>query len=291
MGDSRFRVEYDPISPETAEVAKKELRESPEVIKEGIEKLRELILGEPKLNFKTDDDFLIIFLRPCKYYPASAFDLMKRIADFRAKYSAVVGDLSADIEKAAMLNHNVVNVLVDRDQKGRRILVANIGGAWDTKAISGDQIFRLFYLVHLAAILEPETQVRGAVVILDFDNLSMKQIAQLTPNFSLRLLSFIQDAMPLRLKEVHIVKQPYIFNIVWNVFKPFIREKLKSRLFFHGSKMESLHKHLDPEFLPKNYGGTKPEINYSSANWYPVLKGIDDNICGKFYMVIKTLQF
>ena len=37
---------------------------------------------------------------------------------------------------------------------------------------------------------------------MDFDGLSMKQVLGLTPAFSMRLLSFIQDAMPLRLKEV-----------------------------------------------------------------------------------------
>ena len=56
------------------------------------------------------------------------------------------------------------------------------------------------------------------------------QTMGLTPAFSKRLLTFIQDAMPLRLKEVHFVKQPMIFNVVWNMFKPFIREKLKNRV-------------------------------------------------------------
>lgn len=62
--------------------------------------------------------------------------------------------------------------------------------------VSGDQIFRLFYLVHIGATLEPETQIRGVVVILDFEGLGMRQVAQLTPNFSLRLLSFIQVSLP-----------------------------------------------------------------------------------------------
>lgn len=45
-------------------------------------------------------------------------------------------------------------------------------------------------------------KVYGTVVIMDFDGLSMKQVMGLTPSFSMRLLTFIQDAMPLRLKEV-----------------------------------------------------------------------------------------
>lgn len=65
---------------------------------------------------------------------------------------------------------------------------------------------------------------------MDFDGLSMKQVKALTPAYTKRLLTFIQDAMPLRLREVHFVKQPFIFNMVWQLFKPFVKEKLKNRV-------------------------------------------------------------
>ncbi|KAJ8962416.1 hypothetical protein NQ317_011445 [Molorchus minor] len=91
----------------------------------------------------------------------------------------------------------------------------------------------------------------------------------------MKLLSFIQDAMPLRLKEVHMVKQPFIFNMVWAIFKPFIREKLKSRIFFHGSKMSTLHKHMDPSHLPADYGGVLPKIDYSGKDW---MAGVEDYV-------------
>jgi len=53
-------------------------------------------------------------------------------------------------------------------------------------------------------------QIYGTVVVMDFDGLSMKQVMGLSPAFSMRLLSFIQDAMPLRLKEVYIATLLYI---------------------------------------------------------------------------------
>lgn len=37
---------------------------------------------------------------------------------------------------------------------------------------------------------------------MDFDGLSMKQVMGMTPSFCMKLLTFIQEAMPLRLKEV-----------------------------------------------------------------------------------------
>lgn len=84
--------------------------------------------------------------------------------------------------------------------------------------------------VHLVAQLEKSTQINGVVVVMDFEGLSLKQVKAMTPTFTRRLLVFIQDAVPLRLKEVHFVKQPFIFNMVWTLFKPFVKEKLKTRV-------------------------------------------------------------
>ncbi|PSN38162.1 hypothetical protein C0J52_14549 [Blattella germanica] len=162
---------------------------------------------------------------------------------------------------------------------------------WDPSRVTADQIFRVFYLIHLAAMQEPESQICGCVVIMDFDGLGMKQVKGLSPSFSLRLLSFIQDAMPLRLKEVHIVNQPFLFNMVWAMFKPFIREKLKKRMFFHGNKMKSLHEHIDPNYLPENYGGKLPKINYSGKDWYPVIRSIDDDFKGKLSYLLFSKRF
>lgn len=81
--------------------------------------------------------------------------------------------------------------------------------------------------------------------------------------------------------QVHYVKQPFLFNIAWSVIKPFVKEKLKNRLFFHGSKMTSLHTHIPPSHLPKNYGGELPEMDYSAADWYPLMLTKEDIIRGK----------
>lgn len=275
----RCVMDTSPISDAVKKIAEKELRETPEQVKESVAKLRELIQADGKIQINTDDDaLLIVFLRPCKFYPESALALIKRVLDFKEKNAALLDGLAPSGEKEAILSSDVVNVLVDRDQNGRRVLINKCGSTWDPKKINTDQIFRIFYLVHLAAMLEPETQVNGVVVILDFEGLGMKQVSGFSPSFSKRLLDFIQDAMPLRLKEVHIVKQPFLFNAIWTLFKPLVRAKLKERLYFHGDKMASLHKHMDPNYLPADYGGKLPKINYTSADWYPQIEKCKDHI-------------
>lgn len=155
---------------------------------------------------------------------------MRKVAEFKKDNGPILKNLMPDDEKSSFVDNNIVNVLTNRDQDGRRVLIVNCGSLWDPKKVSSDQLFRIFYLVHVAAQVELESQVLGVVVIMDFDGLGMKQIRGLSPSFSKRLLTFIQEAMPLRMKQIHMINQPYLFNMVWQLFKPFIREKLKSRV-------------------------------------------------------------
>ncbi|CAG9566642.1 unnamed protein product [Danaus chrysippus] len=272
---SDFRIERNvELSEETKAIAERELRETPERVREALERLRELLKENKDIYFGDEDEILTIFLRPCKWYPESALALMRRAADFKRDNASLLDGLLPEHEKEAFLEHKVVNVMKGRDDKGRRVLIVNVGGSWNTKKVTADQLFRLFYLIHEAAMLEPESQVRGTVVIMDFYKMGMSQTMGLTPAFSKRLLTFIQDALPLRLKEVHFVKEPMIFNMVWKLFKPLIREKLKGRIFFHGSNMSSLHKHLAPSHLPADYDGALGPIDYSGADWYPVVNEV-----------------
>jgi hypothetical protein len=203
---------------------------------------------------------------------------MNRLATFKDKNEKIVANPLPREEKKLFTENNVVNVLVDRDQKNRRVLILNMGSAWDPKSLNSEQLFKVLYLIQIASLVEEETQVRGAVIIIDFHGLSTKQVMAMSPSFAMTLLLYIQEAMPLRMKEVHIVRQPFLFNMVWPMFKQFVGDKLKKRLFFHGNKMSSLHKHLDANMLPEDYGGKKPKLNYSSADWYPVMQDLQSYI-------------
>jgi retinaldehyde-binding protein 1 len=49
-------------------------------------------------------------------------------------------------------------------------------------------------------------------------------------------------------------------------------------MYFHGTDMKKLHKFIDPNHLPKNYGGNLPALDYTGANWYPCVKDYEDHI-------------
>ncbi|XP_070138908.1 alpha-tocopherol transfer protein-like isoform X1 [Drosophila bipectinata] len=275
MGEFILQFELGEPTAHGKEVAIKELRETPERQKEATKELARLLEAETDLHYpKDNEEWLIRFLRPCKYYPESARDLIKRYYSFKVKHSDVYNNLKPSGEMN-IFNHNILTVFPNRDQLGRRILVLELGKRWKHKQVTLDEVFKGAVIFLEAAMLEPETQICGAVVIFDMDGLSLQQTWQFTPPFAKRIVDWLQDSVPLRIKAIHIVNQPKIFNVVFALFKPFLREKLRSRIIFHGTDRESLHKHMSPKCLPAAYGGILESNRIDSDQWYQLLLKCD----------------
>ncbi|XP_057329536.1 alpha-tocopherol transfer protein-like [Microplitis mediator] len=271
LGDFVLQFELGPPAPEIQEVAKKELRETPEIQRKAVEELKELLKKDTDLKCPLhNESWLIRFLRPCKYYPESAHKLVREYYSFKVKHANVYDGLKPSREKN-IFEHNILTVLPNRDQHGRRILIIELGKKWKHNKVSLDEVFKGCVLYLEAAMLEPTSQIAGAVVIFDMDGLSLQQTWQFTPPFAKRIVDWLQDAVPLRIKNIHIINQPYVFNMVFALFKPFLRQKLKDRIIFHGTDRKSLHKYLSPKCLPECYGGTLSIPRVTGAQWLELL--------------------
>lgn len=271
LGDFLLQFELDEPKKSVKEIAKRELRETPDVVKPAVEELRKLLKEDKDLHVPFDNDaWLIRFLRPCKFYPESAHDLIKRYYGFKSKHHKHYEGLVPSKE-TNIFNQNILTVLPTRDQHGRRILVLELGKNWKHNQCSLDEVFKGCVLFLEAAMLEPETQICGAVVVFDMNGLSMQQVWQFTPPFAMRIVDWLQESIPLRVKGLYIVNQPYIFNMVFQLFKPFLKEKLRSRIIFMGNDRELLHKHVTPKCLPECYGGTLSIPRVTGSQWLELL--------------------
>ncbi|CAH1276786.1 unnamed protein product [Diabrotica balteata] len=286
LGNYTLQIELDDLKPEVQEIARKELRETPEVKKEAIVALRDLLREEKDLKVPLENDlWLVRFLRPCKFYPESACNLIKRYYKFKITHANVYDGLMPSKEKN-IFEQNILTVQPNRDQLGRRILIIELGKKWKTDKVSLDEVFKGCVLFLEAAMLEPESQVCGAVVIFDMDGLSISQTTKFTPSFAKRIVDWLQDSVPLRIKNIHIVNQPYIFKVVFALFKPFLREKLRNRIIFHGTDRKSLHQYMSPECLPEHYGGTLDLPRINGNQWYDLLV-----MCDKEYLSINSFGY
>lgn len=71
-----FDIDTSPPTSELLDIAHRELRETPELRAASIEELRRLLHNATDLHYRDDDDFLLIFLRPCHFYPESALKMV-----------------------------------------------------------------------------------------------------------------------------------------------------------------------------------------------------------------------
>lgn len=74
------------ISPELQEAAKRNLHEVPERIEADLAALKTWIDQQPHLNPRTDDQFLIAFLRGCKYSLEKTKSKLDKYYTLRTKY-------------------------------------------------------------------------------------------------------------------------------------------------------------------------------------------------------------
>ncbi|XP_038222347.1 alpha-tocopherol transfer protein-like isoform X1 [Zerene cesonia] len=275
LGDFLLQFELDEPKESVREIARKELRETPEIVNPAVEELRRLLEEDKELYVPCDRDaWLIRFLRPCKFYPESAYDLIKRYYSFKLKHHKHYEGLTPSKEQN-VFNQNVLKVLPTRDQLGRRVLVLELGKKWDHNKCNLDEVFKGCVLFLEAAMLEPETQICGAVVIFDMDGLCLQQAWQFTPQFAKRIVDWLQECIPLRIKGLYIINQPYIFNMVFQLFKPLLKEKLRSRIVFMGNDRELLYKYISPKCLPDKYGGSLSIPDVSGSQWLELLMHCD----------------
>ncbi|XP_032668655.1 alpha-tocopherol transfer protein-like [Odontomachus brunneus] len=249
------------------QIAKEDLRETPETVAQSIKELKELLAGEPDLHIFDSDEFYTIFLRPCKWYAQSALLLIKGYFRFFQNYSLVKG-LIPSKNKLGFYS-GLVYPLPLRGKEGCRIFIIELGKQWNPKKVSLNDIFKTLVLCQLAAIMEPKTQISGGRTILDFNGLSLSQVTYYSPSFAKMVVDYVQKALPVRIRSIHIVNQPIIFNIVFAMFKPLLQEKIRKRIHFHGTDRESLMTFIDKSVLLKKYGGELdvPDESYSRDLW------------------------
>ncbi|XP_058795631.1 alpha-tocopherol transfer protein-like [Phymastichus coffea] len=254
IGDSELAVRPDEFDDFHRDKAERELRETPEVVQESIKLLCDMLAEEENLFVPLEEWFLQRFLRPCKWYPKSAFKLIKRYYEYKLNHPEFYDNLVPSNERE-IYKSSILTPLPRRCADGARVVVIEAGQQWNPKEVTLEQIFRGAILILEVAITEPKTQVGGVRVIMDMEGLTLTHVTYFSPSFASAVVEFVQKSLTCRLKGFHIVNQSYLFDMVFAFFKPFIHGKLRDRIYFHGVDRPSILDYIDPKVCPKKYGG------------------------------------
>lgn len=80
------------------------------------------------------------------------------------------------------------------------------------------------------AIRDPRAQIGGLVVLLDMAGLRFAHAKFLSPHLAKRSAEVIQDSFPMRFKAFHILHEPFYFDAILALIKPFMTEKIRNRV-------------------------------------------------------------
>ncbi|ODM90665.1 Retinaldehyde-binding protein 1 [Orchesella cincta] len=234
--------------------ALKELNENERERETCLGQLRKLLQEDELLHCPLQDDkFLIRFLRARKFDINKTVSLINHYYNMRLENAELFENLCPE-SVSHVLSQEIQAVLQKRDSQGRQVFVFR-AGKWDPDLVSLDDIFRSNYIFLEEMTSSEETQICGVTAIVDFEGMGFYQARQFTPKHAIRMVQIIQNSFPCRFQEFHMVNQPYVFSLLFSIVKPFLNEKIKKRIYFHGRDLTSLHKSINPEVLPDFLGG------------------------------------
>lgn len=215
---------------------------------------------ELKNNIQQDDKTLLKFLYARKFNIPDTFLLLQNYYWYRKKNHILFKDFHSDAPDIRnALESSLPGVLSCKDRKGRCVLILNATN-WDC-SYSLISIYRSILLSLEFLSNEIHNQSRGFVVIVDWTEFSFRQSTNLKPSILKLMIEGLQDCFPARFKGIHFIGQPWYVEAALTLIKPFLKEKIKERIFVHGNNLSTLHDYVHKDILPAELGGEQPSYN------------------------------
>ncbi|KFB43463.1 AGAP004763-PA-like protein [Anopheles sinensis] len=264
-----------PVSSLLKDVAKRELNEDESQIESHLLVVRTW-LAERGLQCEiVDDQFLIAFLRGCKFSLEKVKKKILLFHEIRYQLPQVIQNRDPEDEKVIKVIRMGVAVPLPSTTKPTdpKLFIIRVGH-FDTAQCSFADVMKVGTMINDILMREDDQMVIcGMILVLDLKGVSAGHLMQLEIELLRKIAILNQDASPLRMQGIHILNPPTGANIALNIFNGLLSEKNRhKRIFSHDNGLESLHQHFSPELLPKEYGGNLESIDNIIKQWENKLK-------------------
>ncbi|EAA11024.5 AGAP005383-PA [Anopheles gambiae str. PEST] len=241
------------------QIAADELREEPAIVEQALEQMRDWIAKNPAIHTcRTDASFLLRFLRVRKFSHLAACETLERYLVSRQRFPAWYSKLdTAEPWVQVMIDSEFV-VPLGRDELGRVVFLVRYANLDIDRFEVTDQI-RFFTMVFETICHDELNQIAGLVCVFDETNVPMRAFAQWSLTDIKNYIDCVTKALPLRVKEVHVVNLPLFGAAVGEWIMSCCSEKLRSRLKCYRSMDEFAGKCNLLSLMPKEYYGGKQE--------------------------------
>ncbi|XP_066978640.1 alpha-tocopherol transfer protein-like isoform X4 [Macrobrachium rosenbergii] len=261
------------LSPELIQRAKDELNEDPERRAADIQHIRDWLKKQPHIKARTDDWTILRFLRGCKFSLEKTKQKIDMFYTCKSMCPEWYTNRDPQDKRLRAILEMGLALPVPRLKEDQRQIIIGRPGHRDPNTTGFDDMARAIFLLFDLLLEEDETLIiRGLDLVLDAGELNFQHAAQMSPPKVKMVSVLTQEGYPMRPKGLNYINTPAAFDTVFNIFKSFMKEKMKKRIHIHGSDLESLYKEVPRECLPVEYGGTNGTIEEIKDYW---LKRVD----------------
>uniref|UniRef100_A0A1I8Q6M1 CRAL-TRIO domain-containing protein n=1 Tax=Stomoxys calcitrans TaxID=35570 RepID=A0A1I8Q6M1_STOCA len=251
-----------PLSEELQKIAIEELGEVPSRISADLKALKTWIEQQPHLRARTEDQFLIQFLRGSKYSLERAKEKIDLFYSLKTKYPEMFGAIDVDEPRFREI-HNLgcYTILpIPLNENGPRIMVYRFNYSIDLYS-NEDIYYPSSAMFELTMRNDPYTGIHGIILIFDFSQGSVKHFLQLTPSVCKKIVSFMEKSMPVRVPSVYFINVPTAAQAFFKLIVNLVSEKLRKRIHILGKGVQELTQYIPLKYLPSDYGGKNGCLN------------------------------
>lgn len=248
------------------EFAEKQLNETEESRANCIEEIRKWLEENQWLNAKNDDLSILTFLRGCKFNIERTKDKLKNYYVMRAERPEWFTNRDPLLPEIKELVRLGVFVPLRKFQDNRLIVIIR-AAAHDPKRHDMNDVFKAGkMLLDIAAMENEQTSIYGVTAIFDMKGVSLAHVRQLPPSLIKEAVHAWQN-YHCRPKQLEFVNAPVYVNVVLRIFKRFMSEKLRGRVNVHFRGLGALHRAVDKDNLPVEYGGQEERLQDLVEYW------------------------
>lgn len=258
-------------SEEMSKQIRVELNENVATRDKDLEIIKEWLAKQPHLPQFDDDQAIMTFLRGCKF----SLEKCKKKLDMYFTMRAAIPEFFSnrdirrqEMQELAKLVH--IPPLPGLTKNGRRVILMR-GKDKDVPTPNIPEAMKLVLMIGDVRLKEETKGVAGDVYVLDASVATPAHFAKFTPGLVKKFLVCVQEAYPVKLKEVHVINVSPLVDTIVNFVKPFIKEKIRNRIFMH-SDIKTLYDYVPREILPTEYGGDAGPIQDIHDTWMKKLE-------------------
>ncbi|XP_028160431.1 alpha-tocopherol transfer protein-like isoform X2 [Ostrinia furnacalis] len=237
--------------------------------------IKEWLRTTPHLPDEWDNQRLMTFLRGCNF----SLEKCKRKLDMYFTMRAACPEFFTNRDITRPELHDLMirgqgPALPGLTPDGRRVIIARgLDKGLDTHQLN--DAFKIAMMIGDVRLKEEIEGVAGDIYILDASVVTPSHLGKLSLPSLKKFFICIQEAYPVKLKQIHVVNASPIIDTVVGIVKPFLKEKIRNRIFIH-TDLTTLYEHVPKEILPEEYGGDAGPMDVYNKAWQKKLEEYKD---------------